>query len=74
MNHLLYNDYPELKPLIVILSYQEEFHTLKRRVDLMIKEKELLNTMSFAEFKKNNKEMVVNNLRIKILYPTINYH
>ena len=65
MNHLLYNDYPELKPLIVILSYQEEFHTLKRRVDLMIKEKELLNTMSFAEFKKNNKEMVVNNLRIK---------
>ena len=62
--NLLYNDYPELKPLIVILSYQEEFKTLKRRNDLMIKEKQILNKMTLSEFKKNNKEMIVNNLRI----------
>ena len=64
INYLLYNDFPELKPLIVILSYQEEFHTLKRRNDLMIKEREILNKMSLAEFTKNNKENEVNNLKI----------
>jgi hypothetical protein len=64
INKLLYDDIPVLKPLIVILSYQEEFHTLKRRNDLMIKEKQFLNKMSLNEFKKNNKETIVNNLRI----------
>jgi adenylate cyclase 10 len=64
LNNLLYNDYQELKPLIVILSYQEEFPTLKRRNDLMIKEKHILYKMSLSEFKKNNKEKVVNNLKI----------
>ena len=64
INKLLYDDFPELKPLIVILSYQEEFPTLKRNNDLMIKEKHLLYKMNLSEFKKNKKEQIVNNLRI----------
>ena len=65
LNKLLYDNFPELKPLIVILSYQEEFHTLKRKNDLMIKEAQFLNQMTLKEFKKNNKAIVVNNLKIK---------
>ena len=64
LHNLLYKDFPELKPLIVILSYQEEFTTLKRRNDLMIKETQFLFNMSLDDFKKNNKEIIVNNLKI----------
>ena len=64
LRNLLYKDIPELKPLIIILSYQEEFNTLKRRNDLMIKETQFLFKMSLDDFRKNNKEIIVNNLKI----------
>ena len=65
LNRLLKEDIPLLNPLIVILSYQEEFGFLKRNNDLISKEKDFINKMSLYEFKMNKKEDVVNNMRLK---------
>ena len=65
LKRLLAEDIKELKPLIVILSYQDEFRFLKRNVDLISKETDFINRMSLSEFKKNKKEDVVNNLQLK---------
>ena len=65
LKKLLKDDMKQLKPLIVILSYQEEFNFLKRNNDLISKEKDFINRMSLYEFKKNKKENVVNNMLLK---------
>ena len=65
LQRLLKEDLSQLKPLIVILSYQEEFNFLKRSSDLISKEKEFLNKMSLYEFKMDKQEDIVNNMTIK---------
>ena len=65
LKRLLKEDIKLLKPLIVILSYQEEFNFLKRNNDLISKEKDFINRMSLYEFKMNKKENVVNNMLLK---------
>ena len=65
LKRLLKEDIKQLKPLIVILSYQEEFNFLKRNNDLISKEKDFINRMSLYEFKMNKKENVVNNIFLK---------
>ena len=65
LQRLLKEDLSQLKPLIVILSYQEEFNFLKRTTDLISKEKEFLNKMNLYEFKMDKQEDVVNNMTIK---------
>ena len=65
LKRLLKENINQLKPLIVILSYQEEFNFLKRNTDLISKEKEFLNKMNLYDFKMNKKEDVVNNMSLK---------
>jgi len=65
LKRMLKEDLNQLKPLIVILSYQDEFRFLKRTNDLIAKEKDFLNKMSLSEFKTNKKEDVVNNIQLK---------
>ena len=65
LKRLLKEDISLLNPLIVILSYQEEFTFLKRNTDLISKEKDFINKMSLYEFKMNKKEDVVNNMKLK---------
>ena len=65
LKKLLKTDIKQLKPLIVILSYQDEFRFLKRNNDLIAKEKDFLNKMSLYDFKMNKREDIVNNLKLK---------
>ena len=65
LKRLLKEDIKQLKPLIVILSYQEEYNFLKRNNDLISKEKDFINKMTLYDFKMNKKENVVSNMFLK---------
>ena len=58
----------QLKPLIIILSYQEQFKFLKNQNDLILNKKHFLKNDSLEEFKNNNEEYIVSSILIKNIY------
>ena len=62
---LLNNNNQELKPLIVILSYQSEFRFIKRIKDSMNKRNDFIIPMSLNDFISIDREEIVNNLELK---------
>ena len=67
LHHLLYDPCKDLKPLIIILSYQEQFRFLKNENDLIGHTKDFILEMSLDEFELNKDEKVVNNISMKNL-------
>ena len=57
-----------LKPLIIILSYQEQFKFLHNQNDLILNKKNFLKNDSLEEFKNNNEEYIVSSILIKNIY------
>ena len=67
LQHLLYDSCNDLKPFIVILSYQEQFLFLKNESDLIGQTKDFLLEMSLDEFELNKDEKIVSNITMKNL-------
>ena len=62
----LLNDNNEiLKPMTVILSYQTEFHFIKRLKDPMSKRNDFIIPMSLNDFISIEREDIVNNIQLK---------
>ncbi len=67
LQHLLYDSCNDLKPFIVILSYQQQFLFLKNESDLIGQTKDFLLEMSLDEFELNKDEKIVSNITMKNL-------
>jgi adenylate cyclase 10 len=65
LTSLLNNDNEILKPLIVILSYQNEFSFIKKKEDPMSKRDDFMSDMSLDDFIANDDEKIVNNMQLK---------
>ena len=65
LTSLLNNDNEILKPLIVILSYQNEFSFIKKIEDPMSKRDDFMSDMSLDDFIANDDEKIVNNMQLK---------
>ena len=65
LSKLLNKDYPELKPLTVIMSYQTEFKFIKRLKDAMNKRNDFIIPMNLKDFISIDREEIVNNLQLK---------
>jgi len=67
LQYLLYDSCNDLKPFIVILSYQEQFLFLKNEFDIISHTKDFILEMSLDEFELNKDEKIVSNIIMKNL-------
>ena len=64
IEHMLNHSYKELKPITLILSYQEQLRCIKQQNDLIGIHKELIPKMSLEEFINDNNEDTVASITI----------
>ncbi len=65
LTELLNNNNETLKPLTVILSYQNEFSFIKKIDDPIIKRNDFIINMTLNEFISNDDEKTVSNIQLK---------